>query len=55
MLTNLFLRMLNHEASLPRKGARAIIEKLNLSEGKAVADIGSGGGYFSLAFAQKIG
>lgn len=55
MFTNLFLRMLNREASLPKKGSRAIVEKLSLSEGNAVADIGSGGGYFSLAFAQKVG
>ncbi len=55
MLTRLFLRMLNYEASLPKKRAQTIIEKLNLSEGDVVADIGSGGGYFSLAFAQRIG
>ncbi len=55
MLTNLFLRMLNREASSPRRGAKRIIETLNPKEGMTVADIGSGGGYFSLAFAQKVG
>lgn len=55
MLTKFFLYMLNREASSPRKGAKEIIERLNLTEGKTVADIGSGGGYFALAFARKVG
>lgn len=55
MLTNIFLKMLNREASSPGKGAKEIIEHLNLTEGRAVADIGSGGGYFALAFARKVG
>jgi arsenite methyltransferase len=55
MLTNLFLTILNREASSPKRGAQRIIESLHLTEGKTVADIGSGGGYFSLLFAQKVG
>ena len=55
MLTRLFLRMLNREAASPKRGAARILESLQLTEGMTVADIGSGGGYFALAFARKVG
>ena len=31
------------------------MEKLSLKEGDIVADIGSGGGYYSLRFAEAVG
>ena len=55
MLTELFLKMLNRKAASPRSEAGRIIAGLGLAPGLAVADIGSGGGYFSLEFARLVG
>ena len=55
MFTSLFLKMLNREASSARSKHEEILERLHIQEGQAIADIGSGGGYFTLAFAQKSG
>jgi arsenite methyltransferase len=55
MFTSLFLRLLNKEASLPKSKADEIIRNLPIHEGSAIADIGSGGGYFTLLFAGKVG
>ncbi|MGQ9594823.1 MAG: class I SAM-dependent methyltransferase [Anaerolineae bacterium] len=55
MFSSLFLRMLNWEASLPNNRAREIIESLQVREGMRIADIGSGGGYFTLEFARIVG
>ncbi|WP_286953475.1 MULTISPECIES: class I SAM-dependent methyltransferase [Aminobacterium] len=55
MLTNFFLKMLNREAASPRRGAQRIIESLHLYEGEKIVDIGSGGGFFTLAFAKRVG
>jgi ubiquinone/menaquinone biosynthesis C-methylase UbiE len=55
MFTSLFLKMLNREASSPRSKPEEVLERLHVREGQAIADIGSGGGYFTLAFARKAG
>jgi len=55
MLTDLFLKMLNREASSPERGAEWIIASLRISEGQTVADIGAGGGHFTLEFARRVG
>ncbi len=55
MFTSLFLKMLNKEASSAGSRPEEIIEQLHIREGQAIADIGSGGGYFTLAFARKAG
>ncbi|NOZ84946.1 MAG: methyltransferase domain-containing protein [Deltaproteobacteria bacterium] len=55
MLTDLFLKMLNREASSPVRGAGRIFDSLGITEGQTIADIGSGGGYFTLGFAQRVG
>jgi arsenite methyltransferase len=55
MLTQLFLKMLNKEASSPKNKPKEIIDTLQIREGHAIADIGSGGGYFTLEFAKKVG
>jgi arsenite methyltransferase len=55
MLTSLFLKMLNKEASSARSKHEEILERLHIREGQSIADIGSGGGYFTLAFARKVG
>lgn len=55
MFTSLFLKILNKEASSPKSKPDEIIASLNIREGHSIADIGSGGGYFTLAFARKVG
>ncbi len=55
MFTSFFLKMLNKEASSARNKPEEIIEQLHIREGQIIADIGSGGGYFTLAFARKAG
>ena len=55
MFTSLFLRMLNKEASSPKNSPKRIIESLWMQEGQTIADVGSGGGYFTLEFARKVG
>jgi len=47
--------MLNREASSRRSRPEEILEQLHIREGQAIADIGSGGGYFTLAFAARSG
>ncbi len=53
MFTSFFLKMLNREASSPRSRPEEILEQLHIRNGQAIADIGSGGGYFTLAFATR--
>jgi len=55
MFTSLFLKMLNREASSRRSRPEEILEQLDIKAGHAIADIGSGGGYFTLAFAVRSG
>lgn len=47
--------MLNRRASHPKFKADEIIEVLSLQKGAVVADIGSGGGYFTIRFAKTVG
>jgi arsenite methyltransferase len=55
MFTSLFLKMLNRDASSARSKPEEILERLHIREGQTIADLGSGGGYFTLAFARKAG
>jgi ubiquinone/menaquinone biosynthesis C-methylase UbiE len=55
MFTQLFLKMLNKEASSSKNKPKEIIDILQIREGQAIADIGSGGGYFTLEFAKRVG
>jgi arsenite methyltransferase len=55
MFTSLFLKILNTEASSAKSKPAEIIAGLNIHEGDIIADIGSGGGYFTLALAGKAG
>lgn len=48
-------KMFNRRASDPRYKPDRIVEALALQRGQFVADIGSGGGYFSLRFAEAVG
>jgi len=54
-LSNLRLKMLNRRASAPGSKLGEVIESLNIQESDTVADIGSGGGYFTLEFAKRVG
>jgi arsenite methyltransferase len=47
--------MLNKKASKPKYKADQIMETLALSPGQIMADIGSGGGYFTCRFAKAVG
>jgi arsenite methyltransferase len=55
MFTSIFLRFLSWEAALWKNNPQRIIENLQIREGQAIADIGSGGGYFTLEFARRVG
>ena len=55
MFTSFFLNMLNKEASSASSKPDEIIAGLGIGEGDAIADIGSGGGYFTMVFATKVG
>lgn len=55
MFTSFILNILNKEASSARSRPDEILERLHIREGQAIADIGSGGGYFTLAFARRAG
>jgi arsenite methyltransferase len=48
-------KMFNRKASDPRNKPDQILETLALQNGQHVADVGSGGGYFSLRFARAVG
>ncbi len=54
-MKNRLAKMFNKKASDPKNKSDQIIEAINLKEGQNVADIGSGGGYFSLRFAVIVG
>ncbi|MCP8312317.1 MAG: class I SAM-dependent methyltransferase [Candidatus Methylarchaceae archaeon HK02M1] len=48
-------KMFNRKASDPKNKPDQILETLELQLGQNIADIGAGGGYFSLRFAYAIG
>ncbi len=54
-MRNLKAEMFNRKASDPRNKPEQILEILALLKGQNVADIGAGGGYFSLRFADAVG
>ena len=55
MFTSFILNILNKEASSARSKPDEVIASLGIGEGDVIADIGSGGGYFTIAFAGKVG
>jgi ubiquinone/menaquinone biosynthesis C-methylase UbiE len=48
-------KMFNKKASDPRNKPDLILDRLELQKGNIIADIGSGGGYFALRFAETVG
>lgn len=49
------LKILNREASSPANRPEETIKCLEIKEGDSIADIGSGGGYYSFLFCRKVG
>lgn len=47
--------MFNKKASDPRNKPDQIVEAIGLRYGQTITDIGAGGGYFSLRFAEIVG
>ena len=48
-------KMFNRRASRPQSKPDAVVKSLDLRPGQIIADIGSGGGFFSFRFAQEVG
>jgi ubiquinone/menaquinone biosynthesis C-methylase UbiE len=47
--------MFNSKASDPKNKPDEVLKALGLQQGQKVADIGAGGGYFALRFAEVVG
>jgi arsenite methyltransferase len=54
-LGNTKAEMFNNKASSPKNKPDEVLKALELQQGQTVADIGSGGGYFALRFAEAVG
>lgn len=54
-MRNIRAEMFNRKASDPKNKPDEILEALELGQGQKVVDIGTGGGYFSLRFAEAVG
>jgi ubiquinone/menaquinone biosynthesis C-methylase UbiE len=54
-MDNLRARMFNRKASSSKSRPDEVLQALALKPGETVADIGSGGGYFTWRFAQAVG
>ncbi|MCW4055430.1 MAG: methyltransferase domain-containing protein [Candidatus Bathyarchaeota archaeon] len=52
---NFQAKMFNRKASDSKNKPDQILDALALQPGQSVADIGAGGGYFSLRFAEAVG
>jgi arsenite methyltransferase len=55
MTRNSKAEMFNRKASDPKNKPDEILKALGLQQGQKVADVGSGGGYFALRFAETVG
>jgi arsenite methyltransferase len=54
-MSELQAKMFNKKAGNPKNKPGQILDVINLKLGQSVADIGSGGGYFSIRFAVAVG
>ena len=54
-MRNLEAEMFNRKASDPTNKPDKIVEALALQQGQDIADVGAGGGYFALQFAETVG
>jgi arsenite methyltransferase len=48
-------KMFNRKAARPTSKANEIMKTLDIQPGQTIADIGSGGGFFTFLFSQQIG
>ena len=48
------LKKLNRKAASPKYKSLQILEIMNLRPGMVIADVGSGGGYYTLLFSQAV-
>jgi arsenite methyltransferase len=48
-------KMFNRKAARKQSKANEIMNALNIKQGQTIADIGSGGGFFTFLFAQLVG
>jgi arsenite methyltransferase len=55
MFDNFRFNMLNRRASSAESKPAEIIKNLNIKKGDIIADIGSGGGYFTFEFSSEVG
>jgi len=54
-MSELQAKMFNNKAANPKNKPDLILNAIGLKQGQRIADIGSGGGYFSLRFAEIVG
>jgi len=54
-MSELQAKMFNKKAADPKNKPDQILDAIGLKRGQSIADIGSGGGYFSLRFAEIVG
>jgi len=54
-MKSLKVKMFNKKAADPKNKPDQIIETIELKPGQNIADIGAGGGYFTLRFAEIVG
>ena len=54
-MANFQAKMFNKKASDPKNKPDQVVESIALKPGQSIADIGCGGGYFSLRFAEMVG
>jgi len=54
-MTNFQAKIFNKKASNPKNKPDQIIKAIALKPGQSITDIGAGGGYFSLRFAEIVG
>ena len=54
-MVNFQAKMFNKKASDPKNKPDQVVESIALKPGQSIADIGCGGGYFSLRFAEMVG
>ncbi len=55
MFENFRFNMLNKRASSAKSKPAEIIKSLDIKKGNIIADIGSGGGYFTFEFSSEVG
>ncbi|MBD3414825.1 MAG: hypothetical protein GF421_10400 [Candidatus Aminicenantes bacterium] len=55
MFERCMLKMFNQRAGAKESKPDEILKHLNIESGESIADIGSGGGYYTYRFAEKAG